>query len=94
MIRGIMGKKIGMTQIFDTEGNITPVTVVEAGPCTVLGLKDKPLSTTQRGGSANFCGGKVILGYGEVKETRLNGVLIADLIWRMTWLRLCQPPIT
>ena len=32
MIRGIMGKKIGMTQIFDTEGNITPVTVVEAGP--------------------------------------------------------------
>ena len=41
MIRGIMGKKIGMTQIFDTEGNITPVTVVEAGPCTVLGLKEQ-----------------------------------------------------
>ena len=58
MIRGIMGKKIGMTQIFDTEGNITPVTVVEAGPCTVLGLKDKPM--------------KVVLGYEAVKETRLK----------------------
>ena len=59
MIRGIMGKKIGMTQIFDTEGNITPVTVVEAGPCTVLGLKDKPRT-------------KVVLGYEAVKETRLQ----------------------
>ena len=58
MIRGIMGKKIGMTQIFDSEGNITPVTVVEAGPCTVLGLKDKPM--------------KVVLGYETVKETRLQ----------------------
>jgi len=58
MIRGIMGKKIGMTQIFDTEGNITPVTVVEAGPCTVLDLKDRPL--------------KVVLGYELVKETRLQ----------------------
>ena len=59
MIRGIMGKKIGMTQIFDTEGNITPVTVVEAGPCTVLGFKDKPKM-------------KVVLGYEAVKETRLQ----------------------
>ncbi|MDE1919863.1 MAG: 50S ribosomal protein L3 [Candidatus Omnitrophica bacterium] len=58
MIRGIMGKKIGMTQIFDNEGNITPVTVVEAGPCTVLGLKDNPK--------------KVVLGYEPVKETRLR----------------------
>jgi len=59
MIRGIMGKKIGMTQIFDTEGNITPVTVVEAGPCTVLGLKDTPKR-------------RVVLGYETVKETRLQ----------------------
>jgi large subunit ribosomal protein L3 len=68
MIRGIMGKKIGMTQIFDTEGNITPVTVVEAGPCTVLGLKDKPLSAEGK----IACGGKVLLGYEPVKETRLK----------------------
>lgn len=58
MIRGLMGKKVGMTQIFDTEGNIIPVTVVEAGPCTVLALKDKP--------------SKVVLGYMSVKENRLN----------------------
>lgn len=58
MIRGLMGKKVGMTQIFDSEGNIIPVTVVEAGPCTILGLKDKP--------------SKVVLGYLSVKENRLN----------------------
>src|SRR3989338_5446439 len=39
MIRGLLGKKLGMTQIFDAEGNLIPVTVVEAGPCTVLELK-------------------------------------------------------
>jgi len=63
MIRGIMGKKLGMTQIFDTEGNITPVTVVEAGPCTVLGLKDKPKA-------------RVVLGYEPIKETRLQKPLL------------------
>jgi large subunit ribosomal protein L3 len=33
--KGLIGKKIGMTQIFDEKGNVVPVTVVEAGPCTV-----------------------------------------------------------
>src|SRR3990167_7278640 len=61
MIRGLMGKKVGMTQIFDNEGNIVPVTVVEAGPCTILGLREKSAS-----------GGKVVLGYAPVKETRLK----------------------
>jgi large subunit ribosomal protein L3 len=59
MIRGLMGKKVGMTQIFDAEGNITPVTVVEAGPCTILSLKDKPKT-------------KVVLGFAAVKESRLR----------------------
>ena len=36
MIRGLLGKKLAMTQIFDRDGNIVSVTVVEAGPCTVL----------------------------------------------------------
>ena len=58
MIRGLMGKKMGMTQIFDKEGNTIPVTVVEVGPCTVLGVKEKP--------------NKVTLGFGSVKESRLN----------------------
>lgn len=37
----ILGKKIGMSQMFDEKGNLTPVTLVEAGPCQVLQLKNK-----------------------------------------------------
>src|SRR3990167_3614966 len=58
MIRGIIGKKLGMTQIFDEQGNIVPITVVEAGPCTVLELKESPV--------------KVKLGFDKVKESRIN----------------------
>ncbi len=47
-----------MTQIFDNEGNITPVTAVEVGPCYVLGLKENPM--------------KVVLGFEAVKESLLN----------------------
>ena len=36
MKKGLIGKKIGMTQIFDENGKVIPVTVVEAGPCTVF----------------------------------------------------------
>jgi ribosomal protein L3 len=39
MSGGLLGKKIGMTQIFDEEGRVIPVTVIEAGPCTVLQIK-------------------------------------------------------
>ena len=39
MIKGIIGKKVGMTQIFDDNGNAIPVTVIEAGPCTVVQKK-------------------------------------------------------
>jgi large subunit ribosomal protein L3 len=58
MIRGLLGKKIGMTQIFDAEGNIIPVTAVEVGPCFVLAVKDNPK--------------KVLLGFDAAKESRLN----------------------
>jgi large subunit ribosomal protein L3 len=54
MIRGLLGKKLGMTQIFDKEGNVIPVTLVEAGPCTVLELKENPL--------------KVKVGFGSIRE--------------------------
>ncbi len=40
MTKGILGKKIGMTQVFTPEGLVVPVTVIEAGPCTVLQKKD------------------------------------------------------
>ena len=39
MTLGILGKKLGMTQIFDEDGKCIPVTVVQAGPCKVLQVK-------------------------------------------------------
>lgn len=58
----ILGKKIGMTQIFDAEGKLIPVTVVEAGPCIVVQQKD----TENDGYQA------VKVGYGGVKEKNAN----------------------
>ena len=62
MKKGIIGKKIGMTQIFDEAGKVIPVTVVEAGPCVVVQKK-----TVENDGYAS-----IQLGYGEVKATRMN----------------------
>ncbi len=39
MQKGIIGRKVGMTQVFDEKGNFIPVTVIEAGPCTVVSKK-------------------------------------------------------
>ncbi len=39
MVNGILGKKIGMTQVFDDQGNIHPVTVLQAGPCVITQIK-------------------------------------------------------
>ena len=41
MRKTILGRKLGMTQIFDRQGNVIPVTIVQAGPCTVLQVKTK-----------------------------------------------------
>ena len=49
MKKGIIGKKIGMTQIFDESGKVVPVTVVEAGPCTVVQKKTAPERRLRRG---------------------------------------------
>lgn len=40
MAKGILGKKVGMTQVFTADGTVIPVTVIEAGPCVVLQKKD------------------------------------------------------
>ncbi|REE68848.1 large subunit ribosomal protein L3 [Paenibacillus taihuensis] len=40
-MKGILGKKLGMTQVFTADGNVVPVTVIEAGPCVVLQKKDQ-----------------------------------------------------
>jgi len=39
MRKGILGRKVGMTQVFQPDGSIVPVTVIEAGPCKVLQVK-------------------------------------------------------
>ena len=40
-MRGLIGKKIGMTQFYNDQGTIVPVTVIEAGPCVVTQIKTK-----------------------------------------------------
>src|SRR5215475_10370896 len=42
MVNGILGKKIGMTQVYDDQGNVHPVTVLQAGPCVITQLKRAP----------------------------------------------------
>lgn len=59
---GILGKKIGMTQIFDAEGRVVPVTVLEAGPCVVLQKK-----TVETDGY-----NAIQLGFDPKKESRTN----------------------
>ncbi len=41
MTNGIIGKKLGMTQVYDDQGRLTPVTVIEAGPCKVVEIRTK-----------------------------------------------------
>ncbi|HKK20169.1 MAG TPA: 50S ribosomal protein L3 [candidate division Zixibacteria bacterium] len=62
MIKGILGKKLGMTQVFTTEGKRVPVTVVEAGPCTVVQKK-----TVETDGY-----NALQLGFGSKKAHRVN----------------------
>ncbi len=62
MNKGLIGKKIGMTQIFDESGKVIPVTVIEAGPCVVAQVK-----TEETDGYT-----AVQLGYGDIKEKKLN----------------------
>ncbi len=62
MQKGIIGKKVGMTQIFDAKGNVVPVTVVEAGPCVVVQKK-----TVENDGYA-----AVQMGYGDINADKLN----------------------
>ena len=62
MKKAIIGRKVGMTQIFDEAGKVIPVTVLEAGPCVIAQVK----SVETDGYNA------VQLGFGDVKESKLN----------------------
>jgi len=61
-VKGILGRKLGMTQVWDSDNRVIPVTVIEAGPCRVVQLK-----TPERDGYS-----AVQLAFGSVKEQRLN----------------------
>ena len=62
MQKGLIGKKIGMTQLFDEKGNVIPVTVLEVGPCAVVQKK-----TAEKDGY-----NAVQLGFGDEKVSRVN----------------------
>ena len=57
MSMGILGRKVGMTQVFDEEGKAVPVTVIEAGPCSIVEIRTPEKNSYSA----------VQLGYGEVK---------------------------
>jgi len=61
-MKTLIGRKVGMTQIFDEKGLVIPVTVIEAGPCSVVQIK-----TVETDGYD-----AVQLGFGEVKEYKVN----------------------
>ena len=62
MQKGLIGKKLGMTQLFDANGNVVPVTVIEAGPCVVAQKK-----TVENDGYD-----AVQIGYGDLKASKTN----------------------
>jgi large subunit ribosomal protein L3 len=69
MLKGLIGKKIGMTQIFDEIGSAVPVTIIEAGPCYVTQVR----TPASDGYSA------VQLGFGEVQPRKLTGGQLGHL---------------
>ncbi|MFA6134360.1 MAG: 50S ribosomal protein L3 [Phycisphaerae bacterium] len=70
MLSALIGKKIGMTQLYDAKGEVQPVTVVQAGPCSVLQIK------TPEADGYNA----VQIGFGEVKPQRTTKALIGHAV--------------
>jgi len=69
MFKGLIGRKVGMTQVFDDDGVALPVTLIEAGPCYVTQVK-----TLEKDGYAS-----VQLGFEEVKPKKLTGGQLGHL---------------
>ena len=62
MVSTILGRKIGMTQVWDEEGNVVPVTVIQAGPCTVSQVKTKATDGYDA----------VQIGFGDINPKKVN----------------------
>lgn len=73
MKKGLIGKKIGMTQIFNEEGKVIPVTVIEAGPCVVSQVK------TEETDGYN----SIQLGFGAIKESKVNKPENEDILQKL-----------
>jgi large subunit ribosomal protein L3 len=69
MLKGLIGKKIGMTQIFDEDGASVPITLLEAGPCYVTQVRTPQFNLYSA----------VQLGFGEIKPARLTGGQLGHL---------------
>lgn len=89
-MRGILGKKVGMTQLFDEKGNIVPVTIIEAGPCYVTQVK----TSDSDGYNA------VQIGFDEVPERKLTKGQLGHLkqagtpkVRRLRELRYAELPV-
>ena len=66
MVIGLLGSKIGMTQIFDKSGNTIPVTILKVGPCVITQIKTKSKDGYN----------SVQIGYGSTSKKALNQLLI------------------
>ena len=62
MVNTILGRKLGMTQVWDEDDNVVPVTVIQAGPCTISQVKTKATDGYEA----------VQIGFGEIKPQRVN----------------------
>jgi large subunit ribosomal protein L3 len=69
MTNGLLGKKLGMTQVFDDEGRLVPVTVIEAGPCRVAQVKTRECDGYEA----------VQLAFGETKERKVTKAVLGHL---------------
>ncbi|MBN2043389.1 MAG: 50S ribosomal protein L3 [Anaerolineales bacterium] len=69
MLKGLIGKKIGMTQIFDEDGSAVPITLIEAGPCYVTQIRTPQTDAYSA----------VQLGFEEIKPARLTGGQLGHL---------------
>ena len=72
--KGILGRKLGMTQVFDDAHRVIPVSVIEAGPCRVVQLR-----TPERDGYS-----AVQLAFGETKASRLSAVTVGRIMIERT----------
>jgi large subunit ribosomal protein L3 len=68
-MKGLIGKKVGMTQYFDDEGNVVPVTLIEAGPCYVTQVRSPQRDQYLA----------IQLGFSEVKQKKLSGGQLGHL---------------